>query len=143
MNDFFELSRPFKVTSILSDHDDKIKAKYGVDLFRIYEQVRQFVCCQTCAQKHADYLNLLYPYLHKKVSIEWCDDDYILKECYTCKEPLSTEVIVEHSFGFVNEIEEWKLCKEYIDKIEDLKLEYLSRIDRLREKSEGVICQKN
>lgn len=66
-----------------------------------------------------------------------CDDDDILKECYTCKVPLSTEIIVEHSLGFVNNIEEWKLCKEYVDKLEDLKLEFLARVDRLGEKSGG------
>lgn len=136
MNESFELSRPFKVTPI-SGGEDEIKIKYGVDLFQIYDQVRRFVCCRTCAQKHADYLNLLFPYLYKKVSIELCDDDDILKECYTCKVPLSTEIIVEHSLGFVNNIEEWKLCKEYVDKLEDLKLEFLARVDRLGEKSGG------
>ncbi len=136
MNDSFELSPPFKVTSI-SGSDDEIKIKYGVDLFQIYEHVRRFVCCKTCAQKHADYLNLLYPYLHEKVLIELCDYDDTLKECYTCKSPLLTEITVEHYLGFVNNIEEWQLCKEYVDKIEDLKLEFLARIDRLREKSGG------
>lgn len=127
-----KLSLQYRVQTPLCYYTiENFQSQFGMEAYDYCVVLYDKVFCRACADKHYVRINELIPNFSCTLRPSAVDFMIHLNECDECGVPLWCEYDAEYRLGKIDSFEKWKLCKEYVDKLNHLVNEYLSKFSCL------------